>query len=81
MKPDEFCLWLQGFVEICNPDSFNRKQVNQLREKLADVFKTKTVADWELELENHIRAEQAIRARIVKEHNDSLAPPAPTRIV
>jgi len=39
MTSRDFCLWLQGFLEMSRPDTLNRDQVVMLRQHLNLVFK------------------------------------------
>jgi len=38
MKPEEFCYWLQGFLEMSDAKTMNAKQVASLKAHLALVF-------------------------------------------
>ena len=38
MTPEQFTYWLQGFVEINNPETFDKKQTQILKDHLNLVF-------------------------------------------
>lgn len=38
MTPENFCYWLQGFMELTNPNVLNENQVKILKEHLSLVF-------------------------------------------
>ena len=38
MRPEEFCYWLQGFLEMANPKTLNAAQVQMLKAHLGLVF-------------------------------------------
>jgi hypothetical protein len=47
MTPEQFVYWLQGFMEMADPQTLTEAQVKMLKEHLALVFakKTNTLAD------------------------------------
>jgi hypothetical protein len=38
MRPEEFCYWLQGFLEMSDPKTMDEKQVDLMKRHLALVF-------------------------------------------
>jgi len=38
MTPEEFSVWLSGFIEVSDPKSFDEKQVQVIKSKLESVF-------------------------------------------
>lgn len=42
MTPENFCYWLQGFVEIGEPVTLNKQQLQVLKDHLKLVFDKKT---------------------------------------
>ncbi|MDH5219214.1 MAG: hypothetical protein OEX19_16030 [Gammaproteobacteria bacterium] len=38
MTPEQFCYWLQGTMEIMNPESLNAKQIQIIKDHLQLVF-------------------------------------------
>lgn len=38
MKPEEFCYWLQGLMEVANPKSLNEDQIQIIKNHLNLVF-------------------------------------------
>lgn len=39
MKADNFCYWLQGFIELGDPDKITQEQMKEIRDHLKIVFK------------------------------------------
>ena len=42
MTPENLCYWLQGFLEIQNPNSLNETQIQIIKDHLSLVFKKET---------------------------------------
>lgn len=42
MTPEQFAYWLQGFMEMANPNSLNGTQTQQIKDHLKLVFDKKT---------------------------------------
>lgn len=42
MTSEQFCYWLQGFMECHNPDIIYKNQVNMIKDHLQLVFKKET---------------------------------------
>lgn len=42
MTPENFCYWLQGVMEVVDPQELNREQVEIIKEHLQLVFKKET---------------------------------------
>jgi hypothetical protein len=38
MSPQDFCYWLQGFMEVSDPKSIDEKQLEVIKKHLALVF-------------------------------------------
>lgn len=44
MTPNDFCYWLQGYLEIAEPKVIDEKDIQKIRDHLALVFKKETPA-------------------------------------
>jgi hypothetical protein len=44
MTPEQFAYWLQGFMEICNPETLDEEQTQIIKDHLALVFNKQTPA-------------------------------------
>lgn len=44
MRATDFCLWLQGFLEVAKPKSITQEQTTTIREHLQKVFNREIVA-------------------------------------
>ena len=42
MTPEQFCYWLQGFLEVTNANQIGECETTQIRNHLATVFKKVT---------------------------------------
>ena len=42
MTPEQFTYWLQGFMEMAEPEKLSKKQLSMIKDHLALVFKKKT---------------------------------------
>ena len=42
MTPNDFCYWLQGFLEVANPENMNEEQLKIVKQHLELVFKNVT---------------------------------------
>ena len=42
MTPEQFVYWLQGFMEMAEPKNLSEKQVQMIKDHLAQVFTKKT---------------------------------------
>lgn len=42
MTPENFCYWLQGLLEVGNPEQLNKEQLEMIKEHLNLVFKKET---------------------------------------
>ena len=42
MTPENFCYWLQGVIEVVDPQELNREQVEIIKEHLRLVFRKET---------------------------------------
>lgn len=47
MTPENFCYWLQGFVETVNPTSIDEQQTKVIKDHLQLVFNKVTPKYWE----------------------------------
>ena len=42
LTPEQFVYWLQGFMEMAEPESLSNRQLNMIKDHLALVFNKKT---------------------------------------
>lgn len=42
MTPENFCYWLQGFIEIGNPENITAAEIQVIKDHLQLVFKKET---------------------------------------
>lgn len=42
MTNEQFCYWLQGFIEISNPETLTKEQVQIIKDHLQLLFKKET---------------------------------------
>ena len=68
MTPENFCYWLQGFIEIENPKTINTQQVQEIKNHLQLVFEKKTPTIKQ-QLENHF-CSQELAANYLKLNKD-----------
>lgn len=54
MTPQEFCYWLQGMMEIQNPESLSAEQTQMVKDHLKLVF-TKVTPEAKKEIPSHIK--------------------------
>lgn len=57
MTPENFCYWLQGLLEVAQPESMNKQQIQIIRNHLDLVFTKKTPRLHEIWTEPEIKEE------------------------